>query len=180
MILNYIKGKKKKGPRTNQSITASEVRIISSTGEQLGILSIREALIRAEDEGFDLVEVSPDSNPPVCKIIDYGKLRYREQKSKKEAKKKQKTIEVKEIKLRPGIDKHDYLVKLKALSKFIGGGNKVKVSMRFRGREIEHKNLGMDFLNKLTEEVAEYAKVEVLPKFEGKQIMMILVPQTSK
>ena len=134
----------------------------------------------AEDEGFDLVEVSPDSNPPVCKIIDYGKLRYREQKSKKEAKKKQKTIEVKEIKLRPGIDKHDYLVKLKALSKFIGGGNKVKVSMRFRGREIEHKNLGMDFLNKLTEEVAEYAKVEVLPKFEGKQIMMILVPQTSK
>lgn len=172
--------KKDIGPRTNERITASEVRVISSSGKQLGIISIREALNHAEDEGFDLVEVSPDSNPPVCKIIDYGKLRYREQKSKKEAKKKQKTIEVKEIKLRPGIDKHDYLVKLKALSKFIGGGNKVKVSMRFRGREIEHKNLGMDFLNKLTEEVAEYAKVEVLPKFEGKQIMMILVPQTSK
>ena len=172
--------KKNIGPRTNERITASEVRVISSSGKQLGIISIREALNHAEDEGFDLVEVSPDSNPPVCKIIDYGKLRYREQKSKKEAKKKQKTIEVKEIKLRPGIDKHDYLVKLKALSKFIGGGNKVKVSMRFRGREIEHKNLGMDFLNKLTEEVAEYAKVEVLPKFEGKQIMMILVPQTSK
>ena len=134
----------------------------------------------AEDEGFDLVEVSPGANPPVCKIIDYGKLKYREQKSKKEAKKKQKTIEVKEIKLRPGIDKHDYLVKLKALSKFIGGGNKVKVSMSFRGREIEHKNLGMNLLNRLTEEVAEYAKVEVLPKFEGKQIMMILVPQASK
>ena len=172
--------KKNIGPRTNERITASEVRVISSSGKQLGIISIREALNHAEDEGFDLVEVSPDSNPPVCKIIDYGKLRYREQKSKKEAKKKQKTIEVKEIKLRPGIDKHDYLVKLKALSKFIGGGNKVKVSMRFRGSEIEHKNLGMDFLNKLTEEVAEYAKVEVLPKFEGKQIMMILVPQTSK
>ena len=172
--------KKDIGPRTNERITASEVRVISSSGKQLGIISIREALNHAEDEGFDLVEVSPDSNPPVCKIIDYGKLRYREQKSKKEAKKKQKTIEVKEIKLRPGIDKHDYLVKLKALSKFIGGGNKVKVSMRFRGREIEHKNLGMDFLNKLTEEVSEYAKVEVLPKFEGKQIMMILVPQTSK
>ena len=172
--------KKDIGPRTNERITASEVRVISSSGKQLGIISIREALNHAEDEGFDLVEVSPNSNPPVCKIIDYGKLRYREQKSKKEAKKKQKTIEVKEIKLRPGIDKHDYLVKLKALSKFIGGGNKVKVSMRFRGREIEHKNLGMDFLNKLTEEVAEYAKVEVLPKFEGKQIMMILVPQTSK
>ena len=172
--------KKDIGPRTNERITASEVRVISSSGKQLGIISIREALNQAEDEGFDLVEVSPDSNPPVCKIIDYGKLRYREQKSKKEAKKKQKTIEVKEIKLRPGIDKHDYLVKLKALSKFIGGGNKVKVSMRFRGREIEHKNLGMDLLKKLTEEVAEYAKVEVLPKFEGKQIMMILVPQTSK
>jgi len=172
--------KKDYGLRTNERITASEVRVISSSGKQLGIISIREALNHAEDEGFDLVEVSPDSNPPVCKIIDYGKLRYREQKSKKEAKKKQKTIEVKEIKLRPGIDKHDYLVKLKALSKFIGGGNKVKVSMRFRGREIEHKNLGMDLLKKLTEEVAEYAKVEVLPKFEGKQIMMILVPQTSK
>ena len=179
MPVNY-RVKKDSGLRTNERITASEVRVISSSGKQLGIISIREALNHAEDEGFDLVEVSPDSNPPVCKIIDYGKLRYREQKSKKEAKKKQKTIEVKEIKLRPGIDKHDYLVKLKALSKFIGGGNKVKVSMRFRGREIEHKNLGLNLLNKLTEEVAEYAKVEVLPKFEGKQIMMILVPQTSK
>ncbi|SVA18650.1 uncharacterized protein METZ01_LOCUS71504 [marine metagenome] len=179
MPVNY-REKKDSGLRTNERITASEVRVISSSGKQLGIISIREALNYAEDEGFDLVEVSPDSNPPVCKIIDYGKLRYREQKSKKEAKKKQKTIEVKEIKLRPGIDKHDYLVKLKALSKFIGGGNKVKVSMRFRGREIEHKNLGLDLLNKLIAEVAEYAKVEVLPKFEGKQIMMILVPQTSK
>ena len=179
MAVNF-REKKDYGLRTNERITASEVRVISSSGKQLGIISIREALNYAEDEGFDLVEVSPDSNPPVCKIIDYGKLRYREQKSKKEAKKKQKTIEVKEIKLRPGIDKHDYLVKLKALSKFIGGGNKVKVSMRFRGREIEHKNLGMDLLNKLTEEVAEYAKVEILPKFEGKQIMMVLVPQTSK
>ena len=179
MAVNY-REKKDSGLRTNERITASEVRVISSSGKQLGIISIREALNHAEDEGFDLVEVSPDSNPPVCKIIDYGKLRYRAQKSKKEAKKKQKTIEVKEIKLRPGIDKHDYLVKLKALSKFIGGGNKVKVSMRFRGREIEHKNLGMNMLNKLTEEVSEYAKVEVMPKFEGKQIMMILVPQTTK
>ena len=179
MAVNF-RVKKDIGLRTNERITASEVRVISSSGKQLGIISIREALNHAEDEGFDLVEVSPDSNPPVCKIIDYGKLRYREQKSKKEAKKKQKTIEVKEIKLSPGIDKHDYLVKLKALSKFIGGGNKVKVSMRFRGREIEHKNLGMNMLNKLTEEVSEYAKVEVMPKFEGKQIMMILVPQTTK
>ena len=129
---------------------------------------------------FDLVEVSPEASPPVCKIIDYGKLKYREQKSKKEAKKKQKTIEVKEIKMRPGIDTHDYNVKVKALSKFIGGGNKVKVSMRFKGREMEHQNLGFDLLKKLTSEVEEYAKVEVAPKFEGKQIMMILVPQVAK
>tara|TARA_Y100000588_G_scaffold355568_1_gene410860 strand:+ start:280 stop:819 length:540 start_codon:yes stop_codon:yes gene_type:complete len=174
------RAKKDSGPRTNEQITASEVRVISSTGKQLGIISIREALIHAEDEGFDLVEVSPDANPPVCKIIDYGKLKYREQKSKKESKKKQKTIEVKEIKIRPGINKHDYEVKIKALSKFIGEGNKVKVSMRFRGREIEHQHLGKDLLNKLTEEVAEYAKVEVQPKSEGKQIMMVLVPQNLK
>ena len=179
MVFQY-KTKKQSGPRTNEQITASEVRVISSTGEQLGIISIREALNHAEDEGFDLVEVSPDAKPPVCKIIDYGKLKYREQKSKKEAKKKQKIIEVKEIKMRPGIDTHDYKVKLKALSKFIGGGNKVKVSMRFRGREMEHQNLGFDLLKKLTEEVSEYAKVEVPPKGEGKQIMMILVPQLEK
>tara|TARA_Y100001970_G_scaffold293993_1_gene445455 strand:+ start:10050 stop:10589 length:540 start_codon:yes stop_codon:yes gene_type:complete len=179
LVINY-RAKKDSGPRTNEQITASEVRVISSTGKQLGIISIREALIHAEDEGFDLVEVSPDANPPVCKIIDYGKLKYREQKSRKESKKKQKTIEVKEIKIRPGIDKHDYQVKIKALSKFIAGGNKVKVSMRFKGREIEHQHIGKEVLKKLTEEVAEYAKVEVEPKFEGKQIMMILVPQTLK
>ena len=128
MAFNY-KAKNESGPRTNEQITASEVRVISSSGKQLGIISIREALNHAEDEGFDLVEVSPDAKPPVCKIIDYGKLKYREQKSKKEAKKKQKTIEVKEIKMRPGIDTHDYQVKVKALNKFISGGNKVKVSM---------------------------------------------------
>ncbi|HIA60964.1 uncharacterized protein METZ01_LOCUS72130 [marine metagenome] len=179
MALNY-RAKKDVGPRTNEQITASEVRVISSTGAQLGIISIREALNYAEDEGYDLVEVSPDAKPPVCKIIDYGKLKYKEQKSKKEAKKKQKTIEVKEIKMRPGIDTHDYQVKVKALKKFISGGNKVKVSMRFRGREMEHQNLGLDLLKKLTEEVSEYAKVEVPPKSEGKQIMIILVPQMVK
>ena len=176
MAVNF-KTKKDIGPRINEQITASEVRLISSNGKQLGILSIREALIQAEDEGFDLVEVSPEANPPVCKIIDYGKLKYREQKSKKEAKKKQKTIEVKEIKMRPGINKHDYDVKIKALSKFIKDGNKVKVSMRFRGREMEHKNIGINLLNKITEQVSEYAKLEVPPKPEGRQIMMLLVPQ---
>jgi translation initiation factor IF-3 len=179
LALNY-RAKKDVGPRTNEQITASNVRVISSTGAQLGIISIREALNYAEDEGYDLVEVSPDAKPPVCKIIDYGKLKYKEQKSKKEAKKKQKTIEVKEIKMRPGIDTHDYQVKVKALKKFISDGNKVKVSMRFRGREMEHQNLGLDLLKKLTEEVSEYAKVEVPPKSEGKQIMIILVPQMVK
>lgn len=179
MSLNS-KTKKNIGPRRNERITASEVRLISSNGEQLGILSIREALNKAEDEGFDLVEVSPDAKPPVCKIIDYGKLKYREQKSKKEAKKKQKTIEVKEIKIRPNIDKHDYEVKIKALSKFIESGNKVKVSMRFRGRENEHQNLGFDVLHKLTEQVVDFAKVEVAPKTEGRQITMVLVPASNK
>ena len=175
MALNY-RAKKDISPRTNKQIIASEVRVISSTGKQLGIISIREALNYAEDEGFDLVEVSPDANPPVCKIVDYGKLKYKEQKSKKEAKKRQKTIEVKEIKMRPGIDKHDYEVKVKALFKFIGDGNKVKVSIRFRGREMEHQNIGIDLLTKLTKQVSEYAKVEVATKLEGKQMMMILVP----
>ena len=179
MTLKY-KAKKDISLRTNEKITASEVRVISSNGKQLGIISIREALYHAEDEGFDLVEVSPDAKPPVCKIVDYGKLKYKEQKSKKEAKKKQKTIEVKEIKMRPGIDKHDYEVKIKALSKFISGGNKVKVSMRFRGREMEHQNLGMELLKKLTEEVSEYAKIEIPPKPEGRQIMMVLVPHLNK
>ena len=179
MAINF-KTKKDIGPRINEQITASEVRLISSNGKQLGILSIREALIQAEDEGFDLVEVSPEANPPVCKIIDYGKLKYREQKSKKEAKKKQKTIEIKEIKIRPGINKHDYEVKVKAFQKFIKGGNKVKVSMRFRGREMEHQNLGVNLLKRLIDQVKEYAKVEVPPKNEGKQIMMVLVPFNEK
>ena len=179
MAFNY-RAKKDTGPRTNEQITASEVRVISSTGVQLGIISIREALNHAEDEGYDLVEVSPDAKPPVCQIIDYGKLKYKEQKSKKEAKKKQKIIEAKDIKMRPGIDTHDYQVKIKALSKFIKSGDKVKVSMRFRGREMEHQNLGFALLKKLIEQVSEYAKVEVAPKSEGKQIMMILVPNLEK
>ncbi|MDC0037144.1 translation initiation factor IF-3 [Alphaproteobacteria bacterium] len=179
MVFQY-REKKSSGPRTNEQITASEVRVISSSGKQLGIISIREALNHAEDEGFDLVEVSPDAKPPVCKILDYGKLKYREQKSKKEAKKKQKTIEIKEIKIRPGINKHDYEVKVKAFHKFIKGGNKVKVSMRFRGREMEHQNLGVDLLKRLIEQVKEYAKVEVPPKNEGKQIMMVLAPFSEK
>ena len=169
-----------RNPRVNHKIRSNEVQLITHEGENIGIVPIGEAINRAQEVGLDLIEIAPNVKPPVCKIIDYGKLKYREQKSKKEAKKKQKTIEVKEIKMRPGIDTHDYNVKIKALSKFIGGGNKVKVSMRFRGREMEHQNLGFDLLKKLTSEVEEYAKVEVAPKFEGRQIMMILVPQVAK
>ena len=166
--------------RVNEAIEAAEVRLVGADGEVLGVVNIDEALRKADEAGLDLVEMAANSSPPVCKILDYGKLKFLDQKRKADARKKQKTIDVKEIKMRPGIDTHDYNVKVKALSKFISGGNKVKVSMRFRGREMEHQNLGFDLLKKLTEEVVEYAKVEVPPKSEGKQIMMILVPQVAK
>ena len=168
--------KKSSDQRINERISASEVRVIGIDGKQLGVLNIKEALKAAENEGFDLVEISPNAEPPVCKIIDYGKLKYQEQKKKNQAKKKQKTIEVKEIKIRPGIEKHDYEVKMRALSKFILDGNKVKVTMRFRGREMEHQNLGFELLTKLQGEVEKIAKTEVRPKVYGKQIMMVLVP----
>ena len=176
MAVNF-RAKKNTGPRTNEQITASEVRVISSTGKQLGIISIREALNHAEDEGFDLVEVSPAANPPVCKIIDYGKLKYREQKSKKEAKKKQKTIEVKEIKMRPGIDTHDYDVKMRAMNRFLDEGDKVKVTLRFRGREMAHQDLGMNVLNRVKDDLDKQAKVEQYPRMEGRQMVMVLVPR---
>ena len=172
----HFKSKKNPGPRINERIASSEVRVIGADGKQLGILAIRDALNEAEIAGSDLVEISPEAKPPVCKIIDYGKLKYQEQKKKNQAKKKQKTVEVKEIKIRPGIDTHDYQVKVKALLKFIGGGNKVKVSMRFRGREMEHQDLGFELLKKLQNDVADAAKIEVPPKIYGKQIMMVLVP----
>ena len=172
----YFKYKKDSSPRVNERIASPEVRVIGIDGKQLGVLSLREALNAAENAGSDLVEISPEAKPPVCKIIEYGKLKYQEQKKKNQAKKKQKTIEVKEIKIRPGIEKHDYEVKMKALSKFILDGNKVKVTMRFRGREMEHQNLGFDLLNKLQDEVVDIAKTEVKPKIYGKQIMMFLVP----
>ncbi|MBD42401.1 MAG: Translation initiation factor IF-3 [Alphaproteobacteria bacterium MarineAlpha5_Bin12] len=172
----HFKSKKNSGPRINERIASPEVRVIGADGKQLGVLSIRQALNEAEQAGFDLVEISPEAKPPVCKIIDYGKLKYKEQKKKNQAKKKQKTIEVKEIKIRPGIEKHDYDVKMRALSKFIDGGNKVKVTMRFRGREMEHQHLGFELLKKLEDDVVDIAKIEVPPKTYGKQIMMVLVP----
>ena len=164
----------------NADILNEEVRCIAPDGEQLGVMKTEDAIAEADSHGLDLVEVSPNADPPVCKILDYGKFKFEAQKKRNEAKKKQKVIEVKEIKLRPNIDEHDYQVKMRSVQKFLDEGDKVKVTLRFRGREMEHKNLGFDLLKKLTEQVVEHAKVEVHPKSEGRQIMMILVPQVAK
>jgi translation initiation factor IF-3 len=137
----------------------------------------RQALTLAEESGLDLVELSPDANPPVCKILDYGKFKYQEQKKASEARKKQKVIEIKEIKMRPNIDSHDYEVKMRAVKRFFDEGDKVKLTLRFRGREMAHLELGMQLLTKVREEVAPIAKVEAEPKLEGRQMMMVLAPR---
>ena len=160
-------------------ITVPKVLVIGTDGEKLGVVDTDSALAMAEEEGLDLVEVSPNVSPPVCKILDYGKLKYQEQKKASEARKRQKTIDVKEIKMRPNIDKHDYDVKMRSVTKFIGEGDKVKVTMRFRGREMAHQELGMQVLTRVREEVDEIAKVEASPKLEGRQMMMVLAPRTT-
>ena len=160
-------------------ITVSKVLVIGADGEKLGVVDTDSALAMAEEEGLDLVEVSPNVSPPVCKILDYGKLKYQEQKKASEARKRQKTVDVKEIKMRPNIDKHDYDVKMRSVTKFIGEGDKVKVTMRFRGREMAHQELGMQVLTRVREEVDEIAKVEASPKLEGRQMMMVLAPRTN-
>lgn len=143
----------------------------------MGTVDTDSALAMAEDEGLDLVEVSPNADPPVCKILDYGKLKYQEQKKASEARKRQKTVDVKEIKMRPNIDTHDYDVKMRNVVKFLEGGDKVKVTMRFRGREMAHQELGMDVLNRVRDDVEELSKVEVVPKMEGRQMIMVLAPK---
>ena len=143
----------------------------------MGIVDTDSALAMAEEEGLDLVEVSPNADPPVCKILDYGKLKYQEQKKASEARKKQKTVDVKEIKMRPNIDTHDYDVKMRNVVKFLEAGDKVKVTMRFRGREMAHQNLGMNVLNRVKDETAEIAKVEAMPKMEGRQMIMVIAPK---
>lgn len=143
----------------------------------IGVMEVREAITHAEAVGLDLVEISPNADPPVCKILDYGKYKYEDAKKKNEARKKKKVIEVKEIKLRPNIDEHDYEVKMRSATKFIGEGDKVKVTMRFRGREIAHQQLGMDVLNRVKDKLDEVAKVEQLPKLEGRQMVMVLAPR---
>lgn len=143
----------------------------------LGVMTVDDALRRAEQEGLDLVEISPNSDPPVCKILDYGKYKYESQKKLNAARKSQKVIEVKEVKLRPNIDEHDYQVKLRNMGRFLDSGDKVKVTMRFRGREMAHQNLGMNVLNRVRDDVGEDAKVEAEPKLEGRQMVMVLAPK---
>jgi len=165
------------GPRINDAIRAREVRLIDETGENVGVVARFDAQKRAEDAGLDLVEISPDAEPPVCKILDYGKFKYQEQKKAAEARKTQKIVEVKEIKMRPSIDDHDYDVKLKSMRRFFEEGDKVKVTLRFRGREMAHMQLGMQVLQRAKAELAESVKVESEPRLEGRQMVMILAPK---
>ena len=165
------------GPRTNEQITVREVLLIDAEGEKQGTVPIDEALAMAEEAGLDLVEVSPTARPPVCKILDYGKYKFQAQKKAAEARKKQKTVEVKEIKMRPNIDTHDYQVKMKKMHEFFENGDKVKVTLRFRGREMAHQELGMKLLRKVQAELEETTKVESYPKMEGRQMIMVLAPR---
>ena len=167
----------KQGPRVNTDILNDEVRCISPEGEQLGVMKTADAIAEADAQGLDLVEVSPNTDPPVCKILDYGKFKYEAQKKKNEAKKKQKIIEVKEIKLRPNIDEHDYQVKMRNVQKFLDEGDKVKVTMRFRGREMAHQELGVNVLNRVRDDTEDVAKIEAFPKLEGRQMIMVIAPK---
>lgn len=163
--------------RINENITAKQVRLIDANNENRGIVSIKEALALAEEEDLDLIEISPQANPPVCKILDFGKFRYEQQKRKAEAKKNQKVVEIKELKLRPMIDTHDYEVKVKQAKKFLEQGNKVKFTMRFKGRELSANDMGKQVLSKLVEDLEDCAKVDSEMKLEGRQMTMVLSPQ---
>jgi translation initiation factor IF-3 len=167
----------KDGPRTNEDIRVPRVLLIDEHGEKQGIMPTDAAIEAAQEAGMDLVEVSPNADPPVCKILDYGKFRFQEQKKKNEARKKQKVVEIKEIKLRPNIDDHDYDVKARAMHRFFEEGDKVKVTLRFRGRELAHPELGMKLLQKVRADFEEETKVEYEPRMEGKQMIMILAPK---
>jgi translation initiation factor IF-3 len=167
----------KSGPRFNQFITSDKVRVIDEEGENLGVMYTREAIEQAAGVGLDLVEVSPNADPPVCKFLDVGKFRYEAQKKANLARKSQKTQDIKEIKMRPNIDDHDYDVKMRNVHRFIEDGDKVKVTLRFRGRELSHQQLGMDLLRRVQEDVAEVAKIEAYPRMEGRQMLMVLSPK---
>jgi len=161
----------------NEMIDAPEVRLIDSEGEPVGVVGVDEGLKRAESVGLDLVEVAPNSNPPVCKILDYGKYKYEAQKKANIARKRQKTFEVKEIKVRPSIDVHDYDVKMRSMIRFLNDGDKVKVTVRFRGRELAHQNLGQRVLERIRDDLDELAKVEQFPKMEGRLMTMVISPR---
>ncbi|MBW8618393.1 MAG: translation initiation factor IF-3 [Hyphomicrobiales bacterium] len=168
----------KDGPRANRDIRGvREVQLIDDTGNNRGIVAFFDALEIAEEAGLDLVEIVPNATPPVCKILDYGKFRFLEQKKAAEARKKQKVVEIKEIKLRPGIDNHDYETKMKAVRRFFEEGDKVKITLRFRGREMAHQALGMKLLERVRTEMAEVSKVEAEPMLEGRQMTMIMAPR---
>ncbi|WP_417673922.1 translation initiation factor IF-3 [Pseudodonghicola sp.] len=168
------------GPRINEKIRSPEIRLIGAEGENIGVVTPAKALALAEEAGLDLVEISPNAEPPVCKIMDFGKFKYEQQKRESEARKKQKIIEVKEIKFRPNTDTHDYEVKMKSVVKFLEGGDKVKITLRFRGREMAHQNLGRELLERVAEDVKELGKIENMPKMEGRQMIMMIGPLPSK
>ena len=175
--LNYFQRKtKSRGPRSNNRITSPDVQVIGSDGQNLGILNLNDAINRAKDVGLDLIEIAPNTKPPVCKIMDMGKFKYDAQKKANKAKKKQKKIELKEIKLRPVTEIHDYNFKLKNAKKFLTKGDKVKFTVRFKGREMQHIELGKNLMNRIIEDTKEIGKVETNPKFEGKQMIMIIQP----
>jgi translation initiation factor IF-3 len=165
------------GPRINGRIRAPEIRVIGADGENLGVMTPERAMGHAEEVGLDLVEISPNAAPPVCKIMDFGKYKYETQKKEAEARKKQKIIEIKEIKFRPGTDTHDYEVKMRSVTKFLGEGDKVKVTLRFRGREMAHMDLGRALLERVATDVAEIGKIENMPKLEGRQMVMMIGPK---
>ena len=174
---NYFqKRTRPKGPRSNNRINSPEVQVIGSTGENLGIINTNKAISMAKEEGLDLIEIAPNAKPPVCKIIDMGKYKYDAQKKANKAKKKQKKIELKEIKLRPVTETHDYNFKLKNAQKFLSKGDKVKFTIRFKGRELQHSNLGHNLMNKIQEDIKLVGKIEMNPKFDGKQMIMVIQP----
>jgi len=158
-------------------ILAREVRLINADGDNVGVKKTEDARALAKEAGLDLVEVSPNADPPVCKILDYGKFKYEAQKKANQNRKKQKTQDIKEIKMRPGIDTHDYDVKMRSIQRFIGDGDKVKITLRFRGREMAHQELGMDVLKRVQDDVDDVAKVEAMPKMEGRQMIMVIAPR---
>jgi translation initiation factor IF-3 len=167
----------KGGPRINDEITAKTIFLIGDDSHKYGEIGLDEALALGEERGLDVVEISPDKTPPVAKLMDYGKYKYEQQKKANEARKKQKIIEIKEIKMRPTIDDHDYDVKMKAMKRFFDDGDKVKVTLRFRGREMAHQHLGMDLLTRVQKDTEIFAKLEQYPKMEGRQMMMVLAPK---